>query len=175
MLCCEVENGGYSGYSASTWYTKKIANYDFSNYDTFIIWLGTNNGLTDTLDEDVNAFDDFNDFAETETGFYCKIVESIKAQNPSCLIVLTTVFASKDDVRATNSVIKKIAEKYGLMFVDNSDLSAGSHPELHGNINNPHFGKSGNIFIANRYAVKIGEYLAENPMRAEFGYSARAN
>ena len=175
MLNCEVENGGYSGYSASTWYKNKISLYDFSNYDTFIIWLGTNNGLTDTIDEDVNAFGNYNDFAETETGYYCKIIESIKAKNPSCLIVLTTVFASKGDVKTTNSVIKKIANKYGLLVVDNSDLSAGGHPELHGNINNPHFGKAGNIFIANRYAVRLGEYFAEDPMRTEYGYSERMN
>ncbi|MBO5017137.1 MAG: SGNH/GDSL hydrolase family protein [Ruminococcus sp.] len=175
MINAEVENGGFSGYSASNWYEKKIANYDFSKYDTFIIWLGTNNGLTDTISEDVNAFDNYNDYAETETGYYCKIIERIKEQNSSCLIVLTKVFASKGTVSTTNKVIDKIAEKYGLLVIDNSDLSASKRPELHGSINNPHFGKAGNIFIANRYAEKLGEYFAEDPLRTEYGYSARTN
>ena len=75
MLNAEVTNGGVSGWSASDWYTNEVPKYNFANFDTFIIWLGTNNGLTDTLDADVNQYTDFNDFAETETGYYCKIID----------------------------------------------------------------------------------------------------
>ena len=171
----EVTNAGFSGYSASTWWNSKHSSYTYNDYDTFIIWLGTNNGLTDTLDTDVDPYDDYNDFAETETGYYCKIIEKIKEENKSCLIVLTKIFASKDSVSETNTTIDHIAEKYNLPVIDNSDLGAGAHPELHGGINNPHFGKAGNAFVANRYVARVSEWFAENPLRCEYHYTPRTN
>lgn len=171
----EVTNAGFSGYSASTWWNSKRNSYTYNDYDTFIIWLGTNNGLTDTLDTDVDPYDDYNDFAETETGYYCKIIEKIKEENESCLIVLTKIFASKDSVSETNTTIDHIAEKYNLPVIDNSDLGAGAHPELHGGINNPHFGKAGNAFVANRYVARTSEWFAENPLRCEYHYTPRTN
>ena len=182
MLCAEVDNGGFSGYSASTWYTKQQDGtindnhpYDFSKYDTFIIWLGTNNGFTDTLDVDVNPYSDYHNYANTETGYYCKLIEDIKAHNNDCLIVLVKVFASKGDWRVSNTVIDKIAEKYNLPVIDNSDLGPSEHIELHAGITNPHFGKAGNIYIANRYISELGKYFAENPLRCEYGYTERTN
>ena len=171
----EVTNAGFSGYSASSWYNNQINNYAFANYDTFIIWLGTNNGLTDTLDVDVNPYDDYHDFAQTETGYYCKIIEAIKEANKSCMIVLTKVFVSKGNATITNAVIDKIAEKYSLPVIDNSDLSYSNYPKLHANVNNPHFGKAGYIFVANRYVLELSKWFAEDPMRCEYGYSARTN
>ena len=175
MLNAEVTNGGKSGYSASDWYLKMISQYDLSKYDTFIIWLGTNNGLTDTLDTDVNPYTDYNDFADTETGYYCKIIEKIKADNPSCLIVLTKIFASKGNYITTNIVIDKIAEKYGLPVIDNSDLGHIERPDLHANVVNPHFGKAGNIFIANRFVEELGKWFEQDHLRSEYGYSPRTN
>lgn len=175
MLNAEVTNGGVSGYSASDWWSNKISQYTLSNYDTFIIWLGTNNGLTDTLETDVEPYDDYEDFATTETGYYCKIIAKIKEENPDALIVLTKIFASKGNVPTTNAVIEKIATKYSLLVVDNSDLGQVAHPELHLDISNPHFGKAGNIFIANRYVTDIGDWFAENPLRCEYGLTARTN
>ena len=175
MLGTEVTNGGFSGYSASNYYTEKLNTFDLSTFDTFIIWLGTNNGLTDTLDVDVEPYTDHNDYATTETGYYCKIIEAIKAANPSCLIVLTKIFASKGNVAVTNTVIDKIAAKYGLLVVDNSDISHTARPDLHCNISNPHFGKAGNLFIANRYIEQIGNYLNDDLLRCEFGITARTN
>ncbi len=175
MLGAEVTNGGFSGYSASNYYTEKLSTFDLSAFDTFIIWLGTNNGLTDTLDADVEPYTDYNNYAATETGYYCKIIEKIKANNPSCLIVLTKIFASKGNVAATNAVIDKIAAKYGLLVIDNSDISHTARSDLHCNISNPHFGKAGNLFIANRYIEQIGNYLHDDLLRCEFGVTSRTN
>ena len=44
MLNTEVVNAGAGGYSASDWYIEKAGDYDYTDYDTVIIWLGTNNG-----------------------------------------------------------------------------------------------------------------------------------
>lgn len=173
MLSIYVENGGYSGYSASTWYTENMEKYDFSKYDSFVIWLGTNNGLTDTLDVDVDPYDDYNDFAETETGYYCKIIEYIKSKNSNCVVFLGRIFASKDDVEVTNTVIDKIAKKYDFATIDFSDMGHKEHPEWHCGISNPHFGKAGNIEVARRVMDKFNSFFSENLLRCEFGITER--
>lgn len=175
MIDAEVANAGFGGYSASTWYNDKISGYNFADYDTFIIWLGTNHGLTDTLDTDVEPYENYADYANTETGYYCKIIETIKAQNNSCLIVLVKVFASQDDYALTNVVIDKIATRYKLPVIDNSDLGVTNHPELHSGVNNPHFGKAGNIVIANRVKHELGKYFNDYPLRCEYGLTPRTN
>jgi hypothetical protein len=50
-------------------------------------------------------------------------------------------------------------------------LTVANHPKLHAGIENPHFGKAGNIFVANRIANAIHSFIAEDPIRAEFGMS----
>ena len=164
-----LSNAGYSGYSASNWYQTKCQLYQFADHDSFIIWLGSNNGLTDTLAEDVNAFHNYANYANTETGYYCKIIETILEQNPDAFIVLCTVFASKGNVAVTNSVIAQIAEKYGCLLIDMSDLTVANFPELHAGINNMHFGKAGNIFVAQRILRKLNEHFAADPLACEFG------
>lgn len=164
-------NGGRSGYSASDWWKLVAPEYsgNYADFDSFVIWLGTNNGLTDTLSEDVEKYDHYKYFANTETGYYCMIIEQIKEKNPDAFIVLCNVFASKGNVETTNDVIRKIGEKYGCLVIDMSDLGPKTHPELHGNINNVHFGKAGNIYLANHIRNTINNYLNGDPMVAEFG------
>ena len=165
-----VVNAGKSGFSASNWYISRIQNqptlYDFSKFDSAIIWLGTNNGLTDTINTE-----------GTEANYYKKIIDRIKEQNPNCFIILVKVFASKGDVATTNAIIDKLATLYNCMVIDNSDLTVANYPQLHVNntTNNPHFGKAGNIFVANRYATQISKYLGESPIRCEFGMSKRTD
>jgi hypothetical protein len=165
-----VANAGWSGSFASHYYLNALDNWTLTDYDSFIIWFGTNAGLTDTLDTDVDPYEDYNDFAETETGYYCRIICKIREAVPDAFIVLAKVFTGPNSA-TTNVVFEKIAEKYGLLLVDNSDLGYTNHAELHCNINNPHFGKAGNLFIANRFAEQIGQYIADSPIRAEFGVS----
>ena len=170
MLSAEVTNAGFAGYSASDWYQKKIDDYDWGAYDTVIVWLGTNLGPTDTLETDVLPYSDSAAYAETETGYYCRILDRIRAENPDCLILLVNVFASKSDVEETNRAIAAIAEHYGLPLVDMSDLGAPEHPELHaGSDMNPHFGKAGNLLAASHIADTLEAYFAADPLRCEYG------
>lgn len=167
LLNCDVTNGGRSGYSPSDWYTQKIDEYDYSEYDSFIVWLGTNYGPTTEIpaDEDIPT-------STTETGYYCRIIERIKAERPDAFIVMANVFASKSTVQQVNERLVEIAAKYGCPLVNMTDISQSLHPELHNNASsNPHFGKVGNIFIANRFSDRIQKYIAESPMRGEFGVS----
>lgn len=168
MLGTPVENAGVGGYSASDWFINCSDNYDYGRYNAAIIWLGTNNGYTDTLDTDVEPYSDYNSYAETETGYYCRIIEKIQQANPNCRIYLMTVFASKDDVKISNRVIKKIAARYDLQIIDASPLGM-EHRELHAGLENPHFGKAGNIAVARHIVTELGKYYSDNPLRCEFG------
>ena len=109
MLNAEVDVAAVPGYSASDWYERFADELDFSAYDTVTIWFGTNSGPLDTLAEDVLPHTDPADYAPTETGWYCRIIEKIRAQNPDCLILLLNVYASKDEVEAVNRGVAAIA------------------------------------------------------------------
>ena len=174
MLNCYVKNGGYSGFDPTDYYTRVLNNFNLSEYDSFIIWLGTNHGLTDTLETDVDPYADYNDFANTNTGNYCKIISKIKEQNPYCFIVLLTTFmgAGHDPV-ADSNVIRKIATKYSLPVIDMSDLGLGGDNVLHGGVENGHFSKAGNIYVASRISDKLKKIFTENPSLTEFGITAR--
>lgn len=175
MLNEEVKNAGISGSTPMSWHNTEFVKYDYTQFDTIFIWFGTNAGLTDTIDADVNAHANYNDYASTNTGTYCKLIEEIKAVNPDASIHLSTIFASSGDLAVTNQVINKIATKYNLNVIDLSDLTIANYPELHLGITNPHLGKAGNIFIANRIINNLNDYFASDPLKLEFGLTARTN
>ena len=177
MLNATCGNASKSGYSPSNWWNE-YSELDISQYSTFIIWLGTNYGPTTSVQTDVAPYDNPENFANSETGYYCRIIEKIKTESPSCFIVLVKVFASKSTVITVNQNIDEIAEYYNdlnILVIDNSDLTIEAYPKLHADINNPHFCKNGNAFIANRFITEISKYFSQDPMRCEFGYTQRTN
>lgn len=179
MLNCEVTNAGRSGWSASDWYRDYINTYDFANYDAFVIWLGTNYGCgAMPTDAEINAFiPDTSVSAENanQALYLIEIIKRIQTANTDAYILLGNCFASKSNVATNNATIEIIAEKYGCVLLDMSDLQYDVKSELHGNVANPHFGKAGNIFIADRICKRINEDIIANPLRAEFGYTVRTN
>lgn len=160
MLDSEITNGGTSGATSTSWLNNELQKYTLSNYDTFFIWLGTNSGLDNSAEETA----------------YRNIINTIKANNNSCLIVLIKIFAtSSGTVSGTNRIIDEIANEYGFPVIDNSDIGHLTRPDLHANVPNPHFGKGGNIFIANRIIENLGEWFEEDHLRSEYGYTPRTN
>lgn len=143
-------NAGRAGWTTLDWWTGSEAEsrgfpyYQYADYDTAIIFLGTNGGLTDTLDADVNQYSSYADYAATNTGAYCKIIEGMKAQNPDINIFVCHVWASGASVSVTNDVISKIAVKYGLTVI-NLNVSEFWSPYTiyHAVPNNIHLGKIG--------------------------------
>lgn len=159
-----VTNGGKSGYSAQEWYNNKASTYDFSAYDTFVICLGTNEGLTDTLETDAVG-DNYQDYADTNTGAYCKIIERIKEANPNAFIFITNIFASASYTQTTNTVLAKIAERYNLPLFDISSLA--NDPILHPFGNVVHFGKIGNLHFAKLIEKLVSDDIYNNPSKYE--------
>lgn len=128
IMQADVTNAGESSTGAKMWWNSHHGEYDYSNYYMAIINLGTNYGLTDTLDADTIS-GDYTTYADTNTGKYCAIIEEILDQNPNCNIFLaypqcrTGLVESDETMEETNltitcSVIDQIAEKYNLDVLD---------------------------------------------------------
>ena len=172
MLNAELVNAGVNGAPCDTWYNTQFSRYNYADYDTAIIWLGTNGGL-DIADIGTSG---------TQCYYYKQIIDGIKSQNPTIKIILATVFITGQahsestwpNVTTTNTAIQTIATNGGYQVIDMSDLGYANHPELHNNTNNTHFGKAGNIYIANRICENLKEYFDKNPLRCEFGIMPKA-
>lgn len=172
MTGLSVTNAGHSGFSAIDWWTAEQTR-DFSQYDTYLIWLGTNAGLTDTLSTDVIPYESYTDYANTNTGSLCKIISKIISQNSKAKIYLGTVYITEGDLDKTNAVIYKIAklDRYSghvvgvcnnhddtLVEITTDPINVAMHP-----YDDVHFGSLGNVFLANHWIKRIRECVLKNP------------
>lgn len=175
MTKLEVTNEGHSGATPTSLVNgvhARLLDYDYMPYDNFIIWLGTNDGLTASLDTDVIPFDDWHDYANTNTGNYCKIISCIIAQVPKAKIFLGNVFGTTGDKAVTNSTINSIAGLYpdNVMGVINNDDNTikfvGAEWDLwyHNHSQQIHFSKVGNFVLARHWLIGI-----RGLMRARLG------
>ena len=185
MLNTPCKNMGYPGYSAAEWWAwcqtwdptqPNRQAYQFGIYDAAIIWLGTNEGLTDTLATDAPAGTSYENYANTNTGCYCKIIEHIRSIKPDMFIALMTIFNGVGHTPANdNAVIRQIAARYSLPVIDMSDLTNANYPTFHGPDDPTHLRKAGNIFVANRIINMLKSTFNDDTSLCEFGFSAREN
>lgn len=168
MLGCTIEKDGHPGIDASGYYNKYGSTKDYSEYDFAIVFLGTNYGLTDTLDNDTNNAP----YADTDTGCYCKLIEKIKTDNPNCKIILCQTYTTVGNEnikpvspkKVTNKVISQIAEKYNLISLD-LDIEPLNLTFVDGVIHQfdkTHLGVGGYLFLASEIAKKLSQQIIEN-------------
>jgi hypothetical protein len=178
-----VQNEGLGGSSPSSRWNY-FSTFDFTPYNAFFIWWGTNGGLTDTLYEDGvidsegNLISDFTQYADTNTGDYCKVIGKIISQVPHAKIFLGTIYTTSatEGISVTNAVIDKIASLYPdnvMGIVDNNDgtLYARASKRLTPawvHIDNiTHFSMVGNYYLAVHWIKAIRTIIAENPAKFE--------
>ena len=145
----ECVNAGEAGFTSINWFNSWSNSYIKEGYDGYIIKLGQNGGLTDTIDTDCIG-SSYLDYAETNTGCYCKIIERIMERTPKAKIFLVSIRSSATD---TNDVIRKIAAKYNLPFIDLSkyqeNLDASKfHVSASGSSYDVHFNTIGYTYLA---------------------------
>lgn len=156
----DINVSAMSGYSASDWYNSFSQITDFTAFNNYLIWLGTNYGPTTEPTEE--------EAAGTETYYYRKIIEDIIAANASARIFLCSVFASKDSVPIVNDCIRQIAALYpanvmGVTNFDDGTLFGETHADLHdGSATNPHFNEGGYFFVASKWLGEIRRLIREN-------------
>lgn len=159
-----VKNAGRCGYSAELYYNNQLSKVALSEEtDLVLIMLGTNNGLTDTIDADTSAAH-YASYAKTQTGYYARIIETCmeKTNGRAQIILMTppvTTQRNRSSLETTVSVIKKFGEKYGLPVIDNY-YACGITYENIGSympIDELHCGYTGYKLLANYIASRASD------------------
>lgn len=113
-------NLAYSGDTATQAWERWGSDIVQKTNQLTIIYLGTNYGLTDTMDTDVVG-DDYNNYADTNTGNYAKLVK--KSLDVGSKVILVKIYANVAHRETTNSVIEQMAERFNVAFVENERLT----------------------------------------------------
>lgn len=110
---CNITKLATSGFKASDWWNTYNQNITGSK-KLYLIYLGTNGAITDTVDTDCVG-DDYTQYAETETGYYGRIIQKIKDSGSSCIIVKV----AKGTSAISNPSLIHMAERFNVPIVDN--------------------------------------------------------
>lgn len=160
-------NGGLSGRTTKQWWDE-FGNTitGFTNYDCAIIYLGTNGGLTDTIETDCNA-SDYTQNADTNTGCYGKIIGKIKADAPNCKIFCVagpSEYLNRDSTM--NPAVRKLADFYevGLIdlsgcLMDDDGTTSSVKRYLYRPIDGIHYNKLGYFTFANMIYDYMKKYM----------------
>lgn len=145
-----VENISRGGATSLSWWNEFNSRITTKNNQLIILWLGTNGGLSDTLEQDAPESVPYTEWASTNTGSYAKIV----AKSIECGSKIILVNTYND---STNEVIKKIADRFNCGLIINKRLSALKYhyyPNLTG-YNNLHYNDLGYSALANYIIYNI--------------------
>ena len=151
-----AENLGLMGDSASDWWGHNSSEIVAKENQLFIVYLGTNGGLTDTIDTDCPGTD-ISNYASNDTGCYGKILQTIK--NLGDVAVLVHIYGGGGDsgVDGTNEVIDKFGERYEFAVLNNEKLLDECYhiyPDRTG-VNNLHYNDLGYAVFAGRMIAQI--------------------
>ena len=122
------QNDGHSGYNAEDWIANIYETGTYGKFQIALIDFGYNETIPNTLDTDVEPYEDYNDYANTPCGNYCKVIGILQNENPN-IIIMPIIQARAS---ATNiSTIKAIAEYFNLNYIDLT-LSDLNNTKYHG-------------------------------------------
>ena len=170
LTVAETTIKGHGGYSAKQVWDEYIStSTDLSSFDCAVIYLGTNGGLTDTVDSDCNA-SDYTQNADTNTGCYGKIIGKIKDDAPNCKIFC--VAGPAENIRRNetmNPAVRDLTSFYsvGLLDLENSilsdDGSVGSQKRYtYRPVDAIHYNALGYLTLANLISDDIHDYVSAN-------------
>ena len=151
-----AENLGLMGDSASDWWGHKSSEIVAKTNQLFIVYLGTNGGLTDTIDTDCPGTNIAN-FASNNTGCYGKILQTISNLGDRAVLVHIYGGGGDSGVDGTNAVIDKFGLKYGFAVLKNEKLLDECYhiyPDRTG-MNNLHYNDLGYAVFAGRMIAQI--------------------
>ena len=144
-----THNYSHPGITALGWWAN-CSTGAFDAHGLYIIFLGTNMLLTDTIDTDCVG-NDPDTFANTQTGQYGRILQTIVNQDDTFVLIRPYV-GGGGDLDLTRSVIDKFGAKYNMPVIDISDkrLDRWLHrwPDNSGE-NTVHFDDLGYTWLAN--------------------------
>ena len=98
MLGCTALNYGVAGADTKEYWHDNLSTFTFDNsIDTVLIMLGTNGGgIPNTLATDVYPYTDYEDYADTYCGCYCKIIRKVieLTENRAQVILITPPYTT---------------------------------------------------------------------------------
>jgi lysophospholipase L1-like esterase len=164
----DITNQSQGGITSEGFWNTFASSYDYTPFDCAIIFLGTNGGLTDTVATDCHA--DYTQNANTQTGYYGRIIGRIKEIAPNCHIFL--VAGVNDYVRRAttmNPAVRALASFYnvGLVDIENcimSDNGGSSTTErwLYRPVDGIHYNALGYMTMANLIYDAMSIYMSNN-------------
>ena len=149
-----------NGYSSTDWWTAYNANINEDGL--YIVFLGTNGGLTRTVSTDC-AGSDLTQFANTNTGNYGKILQKIKDNNYNA--VLVQCYATSANLQNTRDAIDELSAKFGYPVISldgfaNEDIFH-YYPHQTTNKNQVHMNDYGYAYMANWIIKEINKLSKE--------------
>lgn len=161
-----IEEYARGGATATSWWSRFNENIT-STDSIYFVWLGTNSNFTDTVSTDC-AGDDYTQYAETETGYYGKILGKIKSLSGNKIVMLNTRYAGGGgNVNTNNKVINDLAAKFDAVVVDVKNSDAWTNNNYHtidGYVNAVHFNTIGNNYIANIVNNTLQKAITDDPL-----------
>ena len=141
---CDFKEFATPGFTAAQWFDQY--NTDAIQQRTnqlFIIYLGTNAGLTDTIDTDCPESATSDSWADTNTGCYGKMLEGIK--NIGAKALLLKPWTTTGNLSTTKKVIDDFAKRYNFasLQVENIDDSCYHRWPSGTGVNSVHFNDLG--------------------------------
>lgn len=130
----------------------------------YIVWLGTNGGLTDTVATDCSG-DDYIQFSNNNVGNLGKILGKIKSFTNNKIILVNTFIMAGGDVTTTNKAIADLATKFDCLLVNLVDTDVNNekyHTAWNGYYEAVHFNNAGYSYVAELIYNTINEYMNEN-------------
>lgn len=128
-----------------------------------IMYLGTNGGLTDTLDTDAPKDAPPATWTNSNTGKYARIINAYKEVGAKIILVKCYKTSASKDINVVNAVIEQLGERFGCAVVEN-DLLADDiyhyYPDLSGK-NNLHYNDLGYIQFAKQLVTNINRLPAD--------------
>ena len=140
-------------------YNTQLTNNNKDNL--FLIYLGSNGGLTDTLDTDAPISEpDYNNYANTNTGCYAKIVAKCKSLGGKIILIPPFTVGNDPTALATTiKVIDDICDRYGVFRINSielTDLNYHYWPNLQG-YNTSHMNDIGYSVFAQKVINEISK------------------
>lgn len=135
-----------------------------------VIFLGTNNGLSNTISTDCDG-DDPSSYANTLVGNYGKIIKTL--QNNGNKVVLCQCFHTTNNLTNTNATISALGERFGCDVVLISQETRTElmlqkyHTAYNGTVDNIHFNNIGHLKFAEVVCEQLKQFMFENPYKYE--------
>lgn len=152
-----------AGYTAKNWWD----NYGerLTENALYIIMLGENGGLTPTVLEDCPGTD-ISQYSDTNTGCYGKILQSIKSNGFTAVMVAPPVPKNGDTSKYNNivSALEQFSEKFTFPYITLPNLKSDIFhyaPRNKSYINNVHYNDFGYSYIGNCIAAQINNLSNE--------------